>query len=163
MVLIKKAYAYKTINHVVNDLCDYIDKRSKSGKDYGCMIFPDSFISELPVFKILIEEINDLMKNKTVDERKVYNKRLLKSDELSPWNFALYNTMPYLFRRQVINFRKNDGTVDFARLCSEKMLAKLCSEELARRKEKGTYTGKFAAVTHHFTFQGRAAHPSTFD
>ena len=43
------------------------------------------------------------------------------------------------------------------------MVAHLCSEELARRKKQGTYNGSFAPVTHFFGYQGRAAHPSSFD
>ena len=43
------------------------------------------------------------------------------------------------------------------------MVAYFVEKELDRRKQLGEYKGKFATVTHFFGYQGRAAHPSTFD
>ena len=50
-----------------------------------------------------------------------------------------------------------------SQLETEKLIAHFVSEELKRRKAKGTYKGSFAPVTHFFGYQGRAAHPSFFD
>jgi 6-phosphofructokinase len=163
VVLVQEEYAHKTLRNVISDLCDIIDTRAKANMNYGCIIVPESFMAELPIFKHLIMEINDFMNTKTEAEQAAYKEKLLDANDLTPWNFALYDSMPLLFKQQLITMRRSDGTVDMSRVSSEIMLAQLCTEELAKRKKAGTYSGSFAPVTHHFSFQGRSAHPSTFD
>jgi 6-phosphofructokinase len=46
---------------------------------------------------------------------------------------------------------------------TEKLLAYLVEEELAKRKKNNNYKGTFAPVTHYFGYQGRCSHPSDFD
>lgn len=122
--------------------------------NYGCILIPENFLAELPIFVQLIEEINSL---KEVDVEE------FTAEHLSAWNFALYSSMPLLFRQQLAIMRTSDGRVDMTRVSSEKILASLCQQELADRKKAGTYSGNFAPVTHHFSFQGKSAHPSLFD
>lgn len=136
----------------MNELCDIVDTRAKAKMNYGCIIVPESFIAELPIFKHLIMEINDLMKGKTEAQLEEYQEKLLTADDLTPWNFALYSSMPLLFQQQLVTMRNCRGQVDMARVNSEIMLAQLCTEELAKRKKAGTYSGSFAPVTHHFSF-----------
>ena len=55
------------------------------------------------------------------------------------------------------------GSLKFSHVGTEKLIAHLCEEELAKRKKAGKYNGAFAPVTHFFGYQGRSAHPSHFD
>ena len=43
------------------------------------------------------------------------------------------------------------------------MLAEMVGKKLKERKAAGTYTGKFAAQTHFFGYEGRCAAPSNYD
>jgi hypothetical protein len=85
--------------------------------NYGCILIPENFLAELPIFVQLIEEINSL---KEVDVEE------FTAEHLSAWNFALYSSMPLLFRQQLAIMRTSDGRVDMTRVSSEKILASLC-------------------------------------
>ena len=45
----------------------------------------------------------------------------------------------------------------------ERLLDELVGAELERRREAGTYTGKYSALCHYFGYQARSALPSIFD
>ena len=50
-----------------------------------------------------------------------------------------------------------------ARIETEKLILELLDAELAARKTAGTYSGKFAGLTHYFGYEGRCSLPSNFD
>lgn len=50
-----------------------------------------------------------------------------------------------------------------ARIETEKLLIKLVDAELATRKARGEYAGKFAGLSHYFGYEGRCSLPSDFD
>ena len=64
---------------------------------------------------------------------------------------------------QLINQQEISGEVNLSQIETEKLLAYFVAEELKKRKSEGKYKGSFGPVTHFFGYQGRAAHPSTFD
>jgi pyrophosphate--fructose-6-phosphate 1-phosphotransferase len=82
---------------------------------------------------------------------------------LSPWAFALFSRLPDFIRDQLTSKRSAAGKLKISQVETEKLLAVLCTEEMARRKKAGTYSGSFAPVTHNFGYQGRSALPSDFD
>ena len=50
-----------------------------------------------------------------------------------------------------------------ARIETEKLLIKLVDAELATRRARGEYSGKFAGLSHYFGYEGRCSLPSDFD
>ena len=42
-------------------------------------------------------------------------------------------------------------------------MARLVAKELKKRSERGSYGGKFSAITHFFGYEGRSSMPSNFD
>lgn len=55
------------------------------------------------------------------------------------------------------------GTVQLSQIELERLLDELVGAELMRRKEHGTYNGRYSAVCHYFGYQARSALPSLFD
>lgn len=82
---------------------------------------------------------------------------------MSPWSFALFNTLPEFTQEEILYDPENMGNVDMQRIETEKLLAYLVGEELKKRKANKTYSGSFATITHYFGYQGRSALPSLFD
>ena len=50
-----------------------------------------------------------------------------------------------------------------ARIETEKLILQLLDAELAQRRAAGTFSGKFAGLTHYFGYEGRCSLPSNFD
>lgn len=50
-----------------------------------------------------------------------------------------------------------------ARIETEKLLIKLVDADLATRRARGEYSGKFAGLSHYFGYEGRCSLPSDFD
>ena len=59
--------------------------------------------------------------------------------------------------------RDPHGNVQVSLIETEKLLVAMIKTRLAELKKAGKYTGKFAAITHFFGYEGRCGQPSTFD
>lgn len=59
--------------------------------------------------------------------------------------------------------RDPHGNVQVSKIESEKLVSSIVAAELEKRKENGTYKGKFNPLHHFFGYEGRCAFPSNFD
>ena len=59
--------------------------------------------------------------------------------------------------------RDERGAMQLSQIETERLLAHMVGERLAKRKKEGTFKGAYAPVTHFFGYQGRSSFPSLFD
>lgn len=50
-----------------------------------------------------------------------------------------------------------------SRIETEKLLLQLLEIELQKRKQEGSFSGKFRGLTHYFGYEGRCSMPTNFD
>ena len=171
MVIISEECAFRGENlpDIVNRIADVVEERAKNGKNFGTVLIPEGLLAHLSAYRHLINELNHLFKHCGSSHERQQLAKSLASDftyikeNLSPWSFSLFATLPEFMKIQLINEQEISGSVNLSQLETEKLISYFVQIELKRRKNAGTYNGSFAPVTHFFGYQGRCAHPSTFD
>ena len=143
----------QNIDDIINDICDIIIKRYNENKSYGTILIPEGILLYLPLFKSLIEEINIVIRKNGWESK--FIKKLLNDDAflkkyLSPWNVAIFMTLPDFAKIQLLSKRDVNGNFNIPELETEKLFAYLINEELERRKAENKYDGVFIPITHSF-------------
>lgn len=146
-----------TLFDITNKICDAIaDRSAEKGKHHGVVLIPEGLIEHIPEVAALIDEINGLLRD-GVPAASI-------ASRLSPWSQALFNFMPPFIRSEFVEHRGADGSIRFAQIETEKLLAHLVEKEMERRSKSGTYKGKkFNAISYFFGYQARGSLPSNFD
>mmetsp|Transcript_21842 Transcript_21842/g.16189 ORF Transcript_21842/g.16189 Transcript_21842/m.16189 type:complete len:330 (+) Transcript_21842:2604-3593(+) len=159
----------ESLMDIVNRICDVIADRAEQSKNYGCVLIPEGLLGHISAYNSLLEELSTLFssvkdRNEALElSNKFYANDALIKDKLTPWSYSLYITIPDFIKKQILFEREVQGSVRLAQIETEKFMAYLVENELARRKKEGKYKGSFAPVTHYFGYQGRCAFPSKFD
>jgi len=83
--------------------------------------------------------------------------------KLSEKNAAIYASLPENVARQLTLDRDPHGNVQVSLIETEKLLVEMVKKRLNAWAKEGKYTGKFAAITHFFGYEGRCAAPSNYD
>ena len=154
-----------TLKQVVKGLVDLIVKRAKAGKNYGIVLVPEGLIEFIPEMKELISALNDAL----ADNEAALNKLApaAKKDFILaklPQKLAdLMRSLPQGIANQLMLDRDPHGNVQVSLIETEKLLVEMIRTELSSLKKAGKYSGKFAAITHFFGYEGRCGVPSTFD
>lgn len=142
-----------TLKDVVNQLADTVQNRRANGKNYGVVLLPEGFFASLADMQLLVKDIQNI---------KASNGEFT-SEQLPPWSLHMFESLPTWLQKQLPNFDESSGELMHSHIQSEKLLAELVGNELARRKELGQYPGGFSPVCHFFGYQARSAMPSHFD
>ena len=145
-----------TLTDIVHELADAVVARARAGKNYGVILVPEGAVSHIPELRALIAEMNALFTSGVASPEAVHAR-------LTPWSQAVLDYLPPLIREQLFLERESSGAVQLSQISTERMLAELVGDELARRKTAGAYSGKYAAITHFFGYQARSSLPSAFD
>ncbi|AFZ79533.1 phosphofructokinase, putative [Theileria equi strain WA] len=182
VVIIAEEYgsADKTLFDVVQDIADAVCKRAEIGKNFGTVLIPDHLVLHLPNTKTMLYELRRVVmeatyqgkKKEVMDQLAEYSAAREGNNgvslegldwvrKITPWSLAVFDSLPPYIRNELLQ-------IDFAEVALERieieiMLAKMVKEELNLRKERGEYSGNYAAVTHYFGYQGRCSIPSEFD
>jgi 6-phosphofructokinase 1 len=144
-----------TLASIVRRICDMVVARSQAGKDFGVILVPEGLIEFIPEVSTLISELNELLANNG-DPRSI-------ASQLSPSSAALFNSLPGSIQSQLMLDRDPHGNVQVSRIETEGLLILMAKQELAARKQAGTYNGGFSTQSHFFGYEGRAGLPSEFD
>lgn len=150
-----------TLPEVISEVCDSIELRAADGKNYGAVLLPEGLLQHLAHFRHLISELNMAVAAVVTPGQPADEEAVVAN--LTPWSAALYESLPASFRKGLLRERESGGTIQLTQIETERLVADLCGEELARRKAAGSYAGKFSAVTHFFGYQGRSSLPSRLD
>ena len=156
-----------SLAQITNYIADAVEKRGNNGENFGVAIIPEGIVEFVPEFSALIAEINELLAgentakfNALPDWNAKYD--FIKSG-LSAESFKVFDILPQGIQQQLFLERDPHGNVQVSLIESEKLFSEMVKAELAKRKEAGTYKGKFGAQHHFFGYEGRCAFPSNFD
>lgn len=145
-----------TLSQVTNCICDAIQARAEKGKYHGVIILSEGLIENIVDIRLLIQEIKGLLKE-GISTKKC-------PSLLSPSSAALLKSLPLFIQKQLLEEMETEGLNYLSNIETEKLLAKLAEDELAKRKKAGTYTAKkLDSVCHFLCYQSRGSLPSNFD
>lgn len=144
-----------TLTALVSELTDVVVARAAAGKNFGVFLVPEGAISYIPELRALIAEVNAALAGGAAPAA--------VPGRLSPWSAALFASLPPVVRAQLLLERESSGAVQLSQVSSERVLAEMVGDELARRKAAGGYGGKYAPLSFFFGYQARSALPSNFD
>ncbi|SCM02535.1 6-phosphofructokinase, putative [Plasmodium chabaudi chabaudi] len=137
---------------IVSNIVNIILKRHDLNKDYGVILLPEGLIEFIPEMKILIEELNIILK--TSDRSEPFDPSKLKeSKEL--WNF-----LPQIIRDQLLLDRESTGYIQVGKVATERLIINLVESELAKLKDVNL---NIHFMAHYLGYEGRCALPSNFD
>ena len=156
-----------SLAEITNYIADAVETRGNNGENFGVAIIPEGIVEFVPEFSALISEINELLAG---DNAIIFS-------ELPDWNakfdfikkglsteaFKVFDILPQGIQQQLFLERDPHGNVQVSLIESEKLFAEMVGAELKKRKEAGTYKGKFGTQHHFFGYEGRCAFPSNFD
>ena len=159
----------QTLSAIVSQIADLVCKRQAVGKNFGTVIIPEGLLAHLPHYKQLLDELNAVFKRHADEDprkRGEFAQRLYEDGEflkqhLSPWSLVVFQMLPDFIQKQMLLEREVHGSVQLSQIETERLLAYLVKEELAKRAEYNIK--KFSTVTHFFGYQGRCAFPSRYD
>ena len=172
MVIVSEECAYRgeSLPDIVRRIADLVVDRAQLGKNYGCVLIPEGLLAHVSAYKHLIQELNVIFRESMKGDDRVkmfdqfYHDDNKARELLTPWSYSLFITLPDFMKRQIIYNQEFGGAdINFSQLETERLIAYFVDQELKKRKKAKQYNGSFAPVTHFFGYQGRSAHPSSFD
>uniref|UniRef100_A0A0D6R478 Pyrophosphate--fructose 6-phosphate 1-phosphotransferase subunit beta n=1 Tax=Araucaria cunninghamii TaxID=56994 RepID=A0A0D6R478_ARACU len=147
----------QTLKNVTDYITDVICKRAELGYNYGVILIPEGLIDFIPEVQQLIAELNEILAHEVVDEGGLWKQKL------EPQSRSLFEFLPQSIQEQLMLERDPHGNVQVAKIETEKMLISMVETELDKRKEEGTYAGRFKGQSHFFGYEGRCGLPTNFD
>ncbi|XP_010534010.1 PREDICTED: pyrophosphate--fructose 6-phosphate 1-phosphotransferase subunit beta 1-like [Tarenaya hassleriana] len=154
----EEVYAHKqTLKNVTDYIVDVICKRAELGYNYGVILIPEGLIDFIPEVQELIAELNEILAHEVVDESGLWKKKLTEQ------SLKLFEFLPEAIQEQLMLERDPHGNVQVAKIETEKMLIQMAETELEKRRQEGTYKGRFMGQSHFFGYEGRCGLPTNFD
>lgn len=171
LTLISEEIAEKklSLEQLVIQMVDLICSRSEQNKDYGVILIPEGVIEFIPEFKQMIQELNSLLVSGGPHAAILENLESFqaKQDYLSKCLSAeashCFKNIPEQIAEQLLLDRDPHGNVQVSKIETERLFVSLVERELKKRKQQGTYKGKFAAQPLFCGYEGRSGLPSNFD
>ena len=156
-----------SLSQIADYIADSVEKRAANGMNFGVAIIPEGVVEFVPEFKVLIQEINELLAGAKAEAFNALPTWALKYDfiekGLTKESMAVFAILPQTIQQQLFLERDPRGNVQASLIESEKLFSALVKDKLDQRKKNGTYNGKFNALHHFFGYEGRCAFPSNFD
>ncbi|MEI7731156.1 MAG: diphosphate--fructose-6-phosphate 1-phosphotransferase [Verrucomicrobiota bacterium] len=155
----------QSLKQITTYIAGIIRDRGNAKQNFGVVLIPEGLVEFVPEIKQLIHELNDIIgKHKDEFEGMTLDGRVrLVQGHLLEESLLAFNALPSVIQMQLLKERDSHGNVQVSLIETEKLLIELVAKQLAKWKEDGTYTGKFAALNHFFGYEGRCAAPSNFD
>lgn len=154
-----------SLDDIVKDIANVVAKRAANGNNFGTVLIPEGLIEFIPAMKELISELNDFLAHHQDEFNSVPKADQLQyiGKNLSAKNSAVFASLPQGVAHQLTLDRDPHGNVQVSLIETEKLLAEMVGNELAKMKTAGKYSGKFSTQVHFFGYEGRCAAPSNYD
>ncbi len=156
-----------SLAQIADYIADSVANRAAKGWNFGVAIIPEGIVEFVPEFSVLIAEINELLAGEKADKFNALptwnDKYAFIESGLTKESMAVFAILPQSIQQQLFLERDPHGNVQVSLIESEKLFSALVKDNLAKRKEAGTYNGKFNALHHFLGYEGRCAFPSNFD
>lgn len=156
----------KTLDQVIQELADIIQKRAEIKKNYGVILVPEGLIEFIPEMKTLIKELNTLLAQNVELSNKLTSLAEDKAKIASVLSFLpenskkTFSSLPDKIKLQLLLDRDPHGNVQVSLIETEKLLMEKVGIELKKRMK---YKDKFNSLAHFLGYEGRASFPSNFD
>ncbi|GAW80218.1 6-phosphofructokinase [Plasmodium gonderi] len=137
-----------SLKDIVNNIVNTILKRKSLNKNYGVILIPEGLIEFVPEMKILIGELNIILKEGPFHPDKLKNSREL-------WDF-----LPSIIRDQLLMDRESTGYIQVGKIATERLIIVLVESELAKLNDNNL---NIQFMAHYLGYEGRCAIPSNFD
>jgi len=156
----------QTLGDIVASIVRTVKARSENGENFGIVLVPEGLIEFVPEMKSLIGELNELLAKNAAylatlhtfeDQSEWVNKNLSRDSSYT------FSSLPSEIQRQLLMDRDPHGNVQVSRIETEKLLVEMVESDLAEKKSRGEFSGKFSTQTHFFGYEGRCGFPSNFD
>jgi diphosphate--fructose-6-phosphate 1-phosphotransferase len=100
----------KSLEQVVRDIADVVCERSAKGRNFGTVLIPEGLLISLPKIKPFYEELQELVDDSCGNDKAKKNEFVLKlqrdkefrQEKMSPWSYALFNTLPEFTQEQIL-------------------------------------------------------------
>ena len=156
-----------SLAQLADQIADSVAGRAAKGWNFGVAIIPEGIVEFVPEFSVLIAEINELLAGEKTAQFNALptwaEKYAFIENGLTKESMKVFEILPQTIQQQLFLERDPHGNVQVSLIESEKLFSELVKNNLAARKAKGTYTGKFAPLHHFLGYEGRCAFPSNFD
>lgn len=150
-----------TLNQLLNEIADLVEKRAKMGKNYGVILLPEGLIEFIPEFKQLIKELNSFLnKEKELNNDEEDFSAVQKA--LSVDSRKCFNLIPKEIQKQLLLERDPHGNVQVSKIESDRLVIELLKKELKKRDPSGKII-KFNPQGLFLGYEGRSGFPSNFD
>jgi len=155
----------QSLDDIVNQIASIVVRRAEEGNNFGTVLIPEGLIEFIPAMRRLIAELNDFLAKHETEFKMIKHSEKVAyiTGKLTKDNAALYAGLPEGVARQLTLERDPHGNVQVSLIETEKLLAEMVAERLKIWEKEGMYSGKFAAQTHFFGYEGRCAAPTNFD
>jgi len=156
-----------SLAQIADYIADSVASRAQTCGNFGVAIIPEGIVEFVPEFSVLIAEINELLAGENTERFNALptwkEKYAFIENGLTKESMAVFAILPESIQQQLFLERDPHGNVQVSLIESEKLFSALVKDNLAARKEKGTYKGKFSPLHHFLGYEGRCAFPSNFD
>ena len=155
----------QTLRDVVLEITALIEERLTQNKPYGVILIPEGLIESFKDVSALIREINVILSSSPSSQKTLEG--IARVDwvvgELCKESSQCMKSLPVNVQLQLVSERDPHGNVSLAKIETEKVLAYLVGEELARRSQEDGKKRMFSYQTFFFGYEGRCAYPTNFD
>lgn len=149
---------------VVSQIADLICTRAVQNKNYGAILIPEGLLEFIPECQTMIGELNRLMGEASLKPGENQPSRIeFVKKQLTPASLACFSLLPEQIQLQLLLDRDPHGNIQLSKIETERLLIALVDQELARRKQKGVYSGQFNPQPLFCGYEGRSGLPSNFD
>jgi|YNPNPStandDraft_1061719.scaffolds.fasta_scaffold00001_92 pyrophosphate--fructose-6-phosphate 1-phosphotransferase len=154
-----------TLEEIVDQIVEVIDKRAQGGKNYGILVVPEGLPEFISDIKAMIDELSAIL-GKDEDYIHGLNDHSERMQylytQLSDHSARVYGSLPTDIQ-EVLLKRDSHGNVPLSQVETERLLIDLVSDKIRRMQSQGASHIKFSPLGHFFGYEGRCAAPSNFD
>ena len=158
-----------SLNEIIEYVASVVAARAEKGLNFGVALIPEGLIEFIPEVGALISQLSDVLahdqegakefeKAAGLEAQLAWLKTHLKKD-----NHKVLESLPADIQRQLFLDRDSHGNVQVSLIETEKLVIEMVKRKLKDWTKAGKYSGKFAALSHFFGYEGRCAFPSNFD
>lgn len=166
---------------IVQNICDIVAVRAAKGINHGVVVVPEGLIEFIPVMKVLITELNEMMAHFGEDIARLNffeEKKDFIYKKLTAESTKLMASLPDEIEKMLLLDRDSHGNLQVSQIPTERLLIQMVEEKLAEMKrhpdevkhlkltadeEKKFAESKFSSNSHFFGYEGRCGAPTLFD
>lgn len=149
---------------LINRLCDLIFARHEAGYDFGVVMLPHGFVTEIVEMRLLFAEISELTSSVDLDASWSIVSKI--SAKLKPSSAALFDAIPRDVQYEICFGGRERGTtsIDLSSIETERLILRFVEIELQRRQRLGFFQEPFfQGSCYPMVYHARSALPTDFD